>query len=207
LSDASHTGACSSASYAPYIYYCPRSSASNNGDYDGGLLDGLSGGERTCAVAVFGQAFASAFSGTFNEQQDFALSDATCKTCGDARYCPVGRNTYTDLNPQLFNCQGGGRTDNGVTWCAVTPSGGFIALVVILPLFGILGCVLGCCFCCPNCPGYKRTHRATAQPVMVAMNPLVMAAPQQVVYVQHPNAGLQKSEPREAPAAAADAAV
>jgi hypothetical protein len=204
LSDASRTGACSSASYTRYIYYCPASQ-SNNED-DGGLLDGLSDGQRTCAGAVFIQALSSAFSGTFSEQ-DFALSDATCKTCGNARWCPVGRDTYADLNPQLFNCVGGGRTDNGVTWCAVKPSGGFIALVVILPLFGILGCVLGCCFCCRNCPGYKHRHPATAQPVMVAMNPLVMAAPQQVMYVQHPNAGLQKSEPREAPAPAADAAV
>jgi hypothetical protein len=188
LSDTYQSGACSGASYDAYVWYCPGSSSggSGNNNDDGGMFSGLSDGQRTCASAVFVQAFAEAFSTMFSTQpdSDLALSDATCKVCGNARFCPVGRSTYTDLNPALFSCVSGGRADNGVVWCAVKPTGGFVALVVILPLLGLAGAIAGCCFCCPACPGYKSTHRSTAQPVMqpvmqppvmVAMNPLMVA--------------------------------
>jgi hypothetical protein len=198
------------------------------------MFSGLSDGQRTCAAAVFIQALSTAFSAY--PSHGLALSDATCKACGDARWCPVDRDTYSSLNPAFFRCLGGGVTDNDVTWCAIKPTGGFIVLVVILPLLGLAGGILACCCCCPGCPGYKRRRHAqqqegvivmsAQQPMMVAMNPLmVMGAPQQGVPVMRvvlpdPNAAAaatqqrrqdetkEEEQPaREAPAAAADAAV
>ena len=83
-------------------------------------------------------------------------------------YCPVGFNTYTDLNPTLFDCVSGGVKDSGVTFCTITPSGGLIAIVVVIPVVVLSGLILACCLCCKCCPVYKKRH------------------PQQVVILQQP---------------------
>jgi hypothetical protein len=160
--DAFRTGACSGATCGTYIYYCPAWWPKG----------GLSSEQGKCAAGVLVQALA-----TDSARNGFALSDATCATCGDARYCPVSRDKYSKLNPRLYRCVGGGDTDaNGVTWCDNQPTGGFIALLVIVPLLGLAGGVAGCCFCCPGCPGYKRTHRppAPAAQQMMFMVPMMM---------------------------------
>jgi hypothetical protein len=103
----------------------------------------------------------------------------------------VGPKQYADLNPELYDCVGGGPTDSGITWCVATPSGGLIALIIIVPLIPIVTC---CCFCCRACPGYKRMHRGGARAAargrprqqMVFMSPTTGAMGTTTAAVGHP---------------------
>ena len=186
--DTYYTGPCSGASYGAYIYYCPSSSYTSPSSsppppppagYSQSTSDsGLAGGALTCAGAILSQLGGTSVSSVYYNG-GFELSDSTCEVCGDAKYCPVAYGSYTDLNPTLFDCVSGGSTDNGITYCTVTPSGGLIAIVVIIPLFVLSGLIIACCFCCKCCPVHKKRHPQTPvvvmqQPGLVAMNPMVM---------------------------------
>jgi len=85
----------------------------------------------------------------------------------------------------MFDCVSGGSSSNGVTYCTIKPSGGLIALVVILPVFGLSVAIAACCYCCRCCPVYKKRHPTDPQVVVVqpgiAMNPMVMKVPSPVI--------------------------
>ena len=149
---------------------------------DSSYSSGLSGGELTCAQALVSQMVSSGINDVSQlYSSGLTISDSTCDTCGKARYCPVDSGSYTNLNPDLFDCVSGGTSSNGVTYCTVKPSGGLIAMVVILPVFGLSVCIAACCYCCRCCPVYKKRHPADPQFVVVqpgiVMNPMAVPVP------------------------------
>ena len=112
-----------------------------------------------------------------------SISSSSCKTCGDGGQCPIGPDNFVSgYNPSLFLCQSGGTTNSvgssseSITFCKLGPSPGFIAMVVILPLFGLCLIIAASCFCCRCCPVYKRRNpQAMSGQQMAVMVPVPMA--------------------------------
>jgi hypothetical protein len=155
----------------------------------------------TCAAAITLQA-SSASSYSYS---GYSLSDATCDTCGKSGCCPVGLGGYYKLNSDLYDCVSGGDKVGYVTLCQAKPNGGLIALVIILPIFGIALITMACCFCCPCCPVHKRRHPVVVtQPVMmpgvVMQQGMVMQQPGMVMQqpgmvMQQPGVMMQPMQP------------
>ena len=141
----------------------------------------------TCALALVSQVGLTALT----SNAPITISDSTCKTCGNAGYCPIAYKSGVSFNPTWFSCVAGGDTDTRhsdtdgsgapITYCTVTPTGGFYALVIILPVAGILTCVLLCCRFCSCCAWYKAvaakqaTQPASGQGIMMnPMQPMMM---------------------------------
>lgn len=110
----------------------PNSPTSSLASY----LDSLSTSEAACERAIIIQAFEFAFSNKANNTT-FKLDDASCDLCGKSGVCPTGTETFTSINHIMTDCLSGGAfSATGVAqYCQTKKSAGFIATVVILPLF------------------------------------------------------------------------
>jgi len=148
----------------------------------------------TCLAAVTLQATST----SSYSYRGVSLSDATCDTCGQSGCCPVSAGGYFKMNSDLYNCVSGGDQVGYITLCQATPNGGLIAMVIILPIFGIALITMACCFCCPCCPVHKRRHPVVVtQPVMmpgvVMQQGMVMQQPGMVM--QQPGVMMQPMQP------------
>jgi len=177
------------------VYYCPSSSGGGGGgggDDGGGdnqAITGAPSGAATCARAVITQVWPELLAAAFGGNgYSVALSDSTCDACGSSGYCPLGHGSYADLNKALYLCRSGGTKEslggNSIAWCTVTPSGGLIAMVIILPLFGLGLCVAGCVI------GRRRRAARAAQAAAIVAPGLpmqqmgVMPLQQNMMYMQ-----------------------
>lgn len=88
--------------------------------------------------------------------------------CSRPRWLPA----ISRAAPALVNCQSGGDTVNGVTYCKVGVTGGLIALIIVPSVAIIIGTTVACCFCCKCCPVYQKRHPV----VVVAAGGIAMPA-------------------------------
>lgn len=168
---------------------------------------GAPSGAATCARAVISQICPELLAAAFGGRgYSVALSDSTCDACGSSGYCPLGSGSYADLNKALFLCRSGGTKESShgysIAWCAVTPSAGLIAMVIILPLFGLGLCVAGCVV-----GRRRRAARAAQAAAMVAPGlPMqqmgVMPLQQNMMYMQPQASPMYPSPPPPVYAAA-----
>jgi len=131
----------------------------------------LPAGADTCGSALVSQVG----NGNGVSISGISLTDSTCDTCGKAKYCPVGYGSYTNLDPNLFDCVSGGPTDYvglvPVTFCQVKAGAGLICIVVIIPVFVLTACIVMCCYCCKCCPVYQKKHPAAPPQIVVVQAP------------------------------------